>query len=71
MALVGLGVGARKTDKGLTTSCPMFRLEARRLNHLGSTIRAASGEQTVTIERLVPKVASIRAADVPLARRTG
>jgi transposase-like protein len=48
----------------------MSSLEARRLNHLESAIRAASGEQIVTIERLVAEVASMRVADVALARRT-
>jgi transposase-like protein len=48
----------------------MSSLEARRLNHLESAIRAASGEQIVTIERLVAEVASMRVAEVALARRT-
>jgi transposase-like protein len=48
----------------------MSSLEARRLNRLESAIRAASGEQIVTIERLVAEVASMRVADVALARRT-
>jgi transposase-like protein len=48
----------------------MSSLEARRLNHLQSAIRAASGEQIVTIERLVAEVASMRVAEVALARRT-
>jgi hypothetical protein len=47
----------------------MSSLEARRLNHLESAIRAASGEQIVTIERLVAEVASMRVAEVALARR--
>jgi hypothetical protein len=34
----------------------MSSLEARRLNHLEVSIRAASGEQIVTIERLVAEV---------------
>ena len=48
----------------------MSSLEGRRLNHLEATIRAASGEQIVTIERLVAEVASTRVAEVALARRT-
>src|SRR3954453_21831628 len=48
----------------------MSSLEARRLNHLESAIRAASGEQIVTLERLVAEVASMRVAEVALARRT-
>ncbi len=48
----------------------MSSLEARRLNHLEIAIRAASGEQIVTIERLVGEVASMRVAEVALARRT-
>src|SRR4051812_10380036 len=48
----------------------MSSLKARRLNHLESAIRAASGEQIVTIERLVAEVASMRVAEVALARRT-
>ena len=48
----------------------MSSLEARRLNHLEATIRAASGEQIVTIERLVAEVAATRVAEVALARRT-
>jgi transposase-like protein len=48
----------------------MSRPEARRLNHLESAIRAASGEQIVTIERFVAEVASMRVAEVALARRT-
>src|SRR3954465_4472626 len=48
----------------------MSSLEVRRLNHLESAIRAASGEQIVTIERLVAEVASMRVAEVALARRT-
>lgn len=48
----------------------MSSLEARRFSHLESAIRAASGEQIVTIERLVAEVASMRVADVALARRT-
>src|SRR4051794_27312318 len=48
----------------------MSSLEARRLNHLESAIRAASGEQMVAIERLVAEVASMRAAEVVLVRRT-
>src|SRR5215217_6252701 len=48
----------------------MSSLESRRLNHLESAIRAASGEQIVTIERLVAEVASMRVAEVALARRT-
>jgi hypothetical protein len=48
----------------------MSSLESRRVNHLESAIRAASGEQIVTIERLVAEVASIRVAEVALARRT-
>src|SRR3954447_15234978 len=48
----------------------MSSLEARRLNHLESAIRAASGEQIVSIERLVAEVASMRVAEVALARRT-
>jgi transposase-like protein len=48
----------------------MSSLEARRLNHLESAIRAASGEQIITIERLVAEVASMRVAEVALARRT-
>jgi transposase-like protein len=48
----------------------MFSLEDRRLNHLETAIRAASGEQIVTIERLVAEVASMRVAEVALARRT-
>ena len=35
----------------------MSSLEARHLNHLEAAIRAASGEQIVTIERLVGEVA--------------
>jgi PHP family Zn ribbon phosphoesterase len=34
----------------------MSSLESRRLNHLESAIRAASGEQIVTIDRLVAEV---------------
>jgi hypothetical protein len=48
----------------------MSSLEARRLNHLETAIRAASGEQIVTIEHLVAEVASMRVAEVALARRT-
>src|SRR4051812_17548898 len=48
----------------------MSSLEARRLNHLESAILAASGEQIVSIERLVAEVASMRVAEVALARRT-
>src|SRR5918998_5399702 len=48
----------------------MSSLEARRLSHLLSAIRAASGEQIVTIERLVAEAASMRVAEVALARRT-
>ena len=48
----------------------MSSLEARRLNHLESAIRAASGEQIITIERLVAEVASMRVAEVALARCT-
>src|ERR671926_522315 len=48
----------------------MSSLESRRLNHLASAIQAASGEQIVTIERLVAEVASMRVAEVALARRT-
>ena len=48
----------------------MSSLEARRLSHFEATIRAASGEQIVTIERLVAEVASTRVAEVALARRT-
>ena len=48
----------------------MSSLESRRLNHLESAIWAASGEQIVTIERLVAEVASMRVAEVALARRT-
>ena len=48
----------------------MSSLEARRLSHLESAIRAAFGEQIVTIERLVAEAASMRAAEVVLARRT-
>jgi transposase-like protein len=48
----------------------MSSLEARRHSHLEATIRAASGEQIVTIERLVAEVASTRVAEVALARRT-
>src|SRR3954463_11134367 len=48
----------------------MFSLEARRLNHLASAIRAASGEQLVGIERLLAEMASLRVAEVALARRT-
>lgn len=48
----------------------MSSLEARRLNYLESAIRAASGEQIVTIERLIAEVASMRVAEVALARRT-
>src|SRR4051812_46315557 len=48
----------------------MSSLKARRLNHLEFAIRAASGEQIVTIERLVAEVASMRVAEVALARRT-
>jgi transposase-like protein len=48
----------------------MSSLEDRRLNHLEIAIRAASGEQIVTIERLVAEVASMRVAEVALARRT-
>jgi transposase-like protein len=48
----------------------MSSLEARRLSHLESAIRAASGEQIVTIERLVAEAASMRVAEVALARRT-
>jgi transposase-like protein len=48
----------------------MSSLEARRLNHLESAIRAASGEQIITIERFVAEVASMRVAEVSLARRT-
>ena len=48
----------------------MSSLEARRLNQLESAIRAASGEQIITIERLVAEVASMRVAEVALARRT-
>ena len=48
----------------------MSSLEARRLNHLEAAIRTASGQQIVTIERLVAEVASMRVAEVALARRT-
>ena len=48
----------------------MSSLKARRLNHLEFAIRAASGAQIVTIERLVAEVASMRVAEVALARRT-
>src|SRR4051812_11914569 len=48
----------------------MSSLESRRLSHLEAAIRAASGEQIVTIERLVAEVASMRVAEVALARRT-
>ncbi|MDO9713409.1 transposase, partial [Paracraurococcus lichenis] len=48
----------------------MSSLESRRLTHLESTIRTASGEQLITIERLVAEVASMRVAEVALARRT-
>jgi transposase-like protein len=48
----------------------MSSLEARRLHQLESAIRAASGEQIITIERLVGEVASMRVAEVALARRT-
>jgi len=48
----------------------MSSLAARRLSHLESAIRTASGEQIVTIERLVAEVASMRVAEVVLARRT-
>src|SRR5918998_3350240 len=48
----------------------MSSLEARRLSHLESAIRAASGEQIITIERLVAEAASMRVAEVALARRT-
>lgn len=45
-------------------------LEARRLDHLESAIRAASGEQIVTIPRLLAEVVSTRVTEVALARRT-
>jgi len=48
----------------------MSSLEARRLASLETLIRAASGEQIVAIERMVAEVASVRVADVALARRT-
>src|SRR5215213_3839285 len=48
----------------------MSSLESRRFTHLESAIRAASGEQIATIERLVAEVASMRVAEVALARRT-
>jgi transposase-like protein len=48
----------------------MSSFEARRLNHLESAIRVASGEQIVTIERLIAKIASMRVAEVVLARLT-
>ena len=48
----------------------MSSLEAGRLHQLESAIRAASGEQIITIERLVGEVASMRVAEVALARRT-
>src|SRR3954452_4331768 len=48
----------------------MSGLESRRLSHLESAIRAASGEQIITIERLVAEVASMRVAKVALACRT-
>jgi len=48
----------------------MSSLEARRFNHLASAIRAASGEPIITIERLVAEVASMRVAEMALARRT-
>jgi transposase-like protein len=48
----------------------MSSLEQRRLASLELAIRGASGEQIVAIERLVAEVASVRVADVALARRT-
>jgi transposase-like protein len=48
----------------------MPSLEIRRPNHLESAIRAASGEQIVTIERLVAEVVSMRVTEVAFARRT-
>lgn len=48
----------------------MSSLGSRRLGHLESGIRAASGAQIITIERLVAEVASMRVAEVALARRT-
>jgi hypothetical protein len=48
----------------------MSSLEARRLNHLESTIRATSGEQIINMERFVAEVASMRVVEVALARRT-
>ena len=48
----------------------MSGLEQRRLASLELAIRGASGEQIVAIERLVADVASVRVADVALARRT-
>lgn len=47
----------------------MSSLDARRLASLEATIRAASGEQIIALERVVAEVASIRVADVALARR--
>lgn len=48
----------------------MSGLEQRHLSRLATDLRAASGDQIVQIERLVAEVASIRVADVALARRT-
>jgi hypothetical protein len=48
----------------------MSSFEVRRLSHFEATIRTASGGQIVAIERLVAEVASIRIAEVALARRT-
>jgi transposase-like protein len=48
----------------------MPSLEIRRLNYFESAIRAASGEQIITIERLVAEAVSMRVTEVALARRT-
>lgn len=48
----------------------MSSLEARRLASLELTIRNASGEQIVAIEKLLADVASAKTAEVALAKRT-
>jgi transposase-like protein len=48
----------------------MSSLDARRLANLEITIRAAFSEQIIATERVVAEVASIRVADVALARWT-
>jgi ribosomal protein S27AE len=48
----------------------MSSLGAHRLNHLESAIRAASGEQIITIGRPITEIASTRVAEMALTRRT-